>query len=65
MAANIKAKVTEVPTSQVAMLADPKSVTKVIIAAGKVGSGKVGSGDVIQINNAQTEAVNKETTPLA
>ena len=33
MAANLKAKVTRVPTSHVAMLADPSSVTKVIIEA--------------------------------
>lgn len=33
MAANIKAKVTEVPTSHVVLLADPKTVTNVIIAA--------------------------------
>jgi len=33
MAARIKAKVTKLPTSHLAMLADPKSVTKVIVAA--------------------------------
>ena len=42
MAANIKAKVTKVKTSHVAMLADPKAVTDVIIDAAtkKVTSGK-------------------------
>lgn len=66
MAANIKAKVTKVSTSHVAMLADPKAVTNVIIAAAdKIGSGKAGNGGVAQTDGAQTEAVNKENTPLA
>lgn len=43
MAAQIKAKVTKLPTSHLAMLADPASVTNVIIAAAnKVQSGKLG-----------------------
>ena len=45
MAATIKAKVTKVPTSHLAMLADPKAVTAVILAAAdEVQSGKSGSG---------------------
>ena len=44
MAANIKAKVTKLRTSHLAMLKDPKAVTDVIIdAADAVRSGKVGS----------------------
>src|SRR5450432_1289284 len=45
MAATIKAKVTKVRTSHLAMLVDPKAVTNVIIdAADRVQSGKVGYG---------------------
>jgi pimeloyl-ACP methyl ester carboxylesterase len=45
MAAKIKAKVTKLPTSHLAMIADPKSVTDVIIAAADtVQSGKSSSG---------------------
>ena len=66
MAANIKAQVTKVATSHVAMLVDPKSVMNVIIAAAdKVGSGKVGKTSVVQADDAQTEAVNKENMPPA
>lgn len=44
MAATIKAQVTRVPTSHVAMLADPKAVTKVILAtADRVQSGSSAS----------------------
>ena len=44
MAARMGAKVTRVPTSHVAMLADPKGVTAVIIAAAEeVQSGKISS----------------------
>lgn len=65
MAANIKAQVTKVPTSHVALLADPKSVTKVIIAAAdKVQSGKVGEGQVLT-NAASTELVNYKTSSVA
>jgi pimeloyl-ACP methyl ester carboxylesterase len=42
MAATIKAKVTKLPTSHLAMLADPKSVTALIVAAAReVQSGKI------------------------
>ncbi|MBC7806440.1 MAG: alpha/beta hydrolase [Akkermansiaceae bacterium] len=42
MAATIKAKVTKLPTSHLAMLADPKSVTAVIVAAAtEVQSGNI------------------------
>jgi pimeloyl-ACP methyl ester carboxylesterase len=45
MAANIKSKVTRVPTSHLAMLKDPKAVTDVIIAAAdKVQSEKFSDG---------------------
>ena len=45
MAARIKAKVTKVATSHLAMLKDPEAVTEVIIAAADhVQSGKSGSG---------------------
>ncbi len=64
MAANIKAQVTEIPTSHVAMLADPKSVTKVIIAAAdKVESGKVGNG-IAQTETVQTELNSERLVPL-
>lgn len=64
MAANIKAQVTEVPTSHVAMLADPKSVTDVIIAAAdKVGSGKVGNG-IAQTDTVQTQLGSEKPLPL-
>jgi pimeloyl-ACP methyl ester carboxylesterase len=46
MAANIKAKVTKVPTSHVPMLADPEAVTAVILAAAdQVQSAKIGQGE--------------------
>ena len=45
MAATLKAKVTKVPTSHLAMLADPKAVTAVIIAAAnEVQAGKFDTG---------------------
>jgi pimeloyl-ACP methyl ester carboxylesterase len=45
MAATIKAKVTKLPTSHLAMLADPRAVTAVILAAAdKVQSGKFAGG---------------------
>jgi hypothetical protein len=45
MAAQIKAKVTKVPTDHLAMLVDPKAVTAVIVeAADKVQSGKATAG---------------------
>lgn len=65
MAANIKAKVTKLPTSHVVMLADPKSVTKVIIAAAKdVESGKVGSQIVPTTGEAATGNVSYNPTPI-
>ncbi len=65
MAANIKAQVTKVPTSHVAMLADPKSVTKVIVAAAdNVQSSKVGNG-IAQTDTVQTQLGNEKTVLLA
>lgn len=65
MAANIKAKVTKLPTSHVVMLADPKSVTKVIIAAAKdVESGKVNSKIVPTTSEAATGNVSYNPTPI-
>jgi pimeloyl-ACP methyl ester carboxylesterase len=64
MAANIKAKVTKVPTSHVAMLADPKAVTNVITsAADKVGSGKLDNGFVLN-NSVTTENASYNTAPF-
>jgi pimeloyl-ACP methyl ester carboxylesterase len=57
MAANIKAKVTKLRTSHLAMLKDPKAVTDVIIdAADAVRSGKVGSTAALT-NGAALESV--------
>lgn len=57
MAARIKARVTKLPTSHLAMLADPQAVTAVIIAAAdKIQSEKFGKR-VAVTNNAAADAV--------
>jgi pimeloyl-ACP methyl ester carboxylesterase len=64
MAANIKAKVTKVRTSHLAMLKDPKAVTDVIIdAADAVRSGKVGSTGALT-NGAALEPVVSSPAPV-
>ena len=63
MAATIKAKVTKVKTSHLAMLKEPKAVTDVIIAAADaVGSGKVGGASAMS-NEAALEPVNLSPAP--
>ncbi|MBC8104715.1 MAG: alpha/beta hydrolase [Cytophagales bacterium] len=63
MAATIKAKVTKLPTSHLAMLADPKAVTAVIIAAAdQVQTGKTGKGPaVVPVGNGP--APDRPTVP--
>ena len=64
MAATIKAKVTKVPTSHVAMLADPEAVTAVILAAADaVQSGKSG-GESALTDRAAADAVDSNPAPV-
>lgn len=64
MAAALKAKVTKLPTSHLAMLADPKSVTAVIIAAAdEVQSGKLSNGTALTGNPADHGS--KNPAPVA
>jgi pimeloyl-ACP methyl ester carboxylesterase len=65
MAATIKAKVTKLPTSHLAMLADPTAVTAVIIAAAaEVQSGKFGSGSA-QTRGTAADRVGSNPAPVA
>jgi pimeloyl-ACP methyl ester carboxylesterase len=64
MAATIKAKVTKLPTSHLAMLADPRAVTAVIIAAAdKVQSGKFDS-EPPPTSSAAAEPVGSNPAPV-
>ena len=64
MAATIKAKVTKLPTSHVAMLADPRAVTAVIVAAAdKVQSGKHGA-EPVPSSNASAVPVGSNPAPV-
>jgi pimeloyl-ACP methyl ester carboxylesterase len=66
MAATIQAKVTKLPTSHLAMLADPKAVTAVILAAAdKVQSGESGSGAALTSAVASDQVGHHPVVPTA
>jgi pimeloyl-ACP methyl ester carboxylesterase len=57
MAVYIKAKITQVPTSHVVLLADPKAVTDVIIAASdKIQPSKAGQSNSVSASYVKTNA---------